>query len=401
MVLRPGEVSTTMAKAMPAMSDLNDATGGVALAEPPSSAPTVRFPALQDLMVNVGPRYLPEVLSGAPAEIGTAVGLAVTDRIGVDNGPIAGMVASRDGRRLVVTNYADDSVSVLDTAGHAVMATLTGLGEPFAIAMAEADSNRICLSTASTACDSITVLDLDTDGVVTQPLTGSVHALTISRDGKLAYASRTGADGAAVAVLDTTTGQVEMVELAPGATAESLAISPDGQRLYVAVQRPYGSALMMIDTGARRVVGIVEIDSAIRDIALNRDGSTVYVAGYHPDLGGVIDIVDARAEVITGSVEIGAVGVIHQLSLSHDGDRVYLVAGHGVTVLSTLTHDVVGTVTLDAEPSCLVESVDGGHLYVADHAGAVTVVSIASTAASLVGEAMHPHGLLELESVLI
>ncbi|MEZ0365311.1 YncE family protein [Mycobacterium sp. pUA109] len=398
-----------MAKAVTAMSEARDATGGVALAEPPSSAPTVRIPALQDLAVNLGPRshrYLPDVLAeaGPLLEVGVALGLTVAGRIGVGNGPIAGIAASRDGRRLVVTNYGDDSISVVNLAAGRVAATLTGLPEPFTVAADEADEARVYVGVASPGYDAIAAVDLVTGTAVAgYPLAGSVRDLAVSPDGKLVFTSRISADGADVVVLDTTTEQAQVIDLAvaPGAVAENLAVSPDGQRLYVAIQRPDGSGLAVIDTAARRVLDTIEIGSPIRGLALNHDGDILYVASCDPDLGAVIDVVDTRAAVITGSLEIGSLDTVTQLLLSTDGARAYLVTGTGVTVMSTLTHDVIGTVALDAQPSCVAESADGSHLYVADHAGAVTVVSIGLTTASLVGEVADRPELFELETALV
>jgi len=50
-------------------------------------------------------------------------------------------------------------------------------------------------------------------------------------------------------------------------------------------------------------------------------------------------------------------------------------------VLCTLTHDVVGTVTVTNQPSCMVESPDAKYLYIADYSGAVTVAAVASIVA--------------------
>ncbi|WP_163757294.1 hypothetical protein [Mycobacterium botniense] len=51
-------------------------------------------------------------------------------------------------------------------------------------------------------------------------------------------------------------------------------------------------------------------------------------------------------------------------------------------VLSTLTHDIIGSLGVGGEPSCVVESPDGTCLYVADHRGSVTVVAIDAVSAS-------------------
>lgn len=383
-----------------------DYMSGVALAEPPSSAPTLRMPTWRDLFA--GPdSHLPDVITDAQPllEIGTAVQLDVVGRIPVSNGPITGMVSSRDGRRLVVTNYGDDSVSVVDTASGAVAKTLTGIYEPFAIAAA--GNGRVYLSAVSPAYDAIALLDVDAENLVAAyPQAGAVRDVVVSADSKKVYASCTGADGAEVALLDAATGEVEVITVtdAPDASADRLAISADGRRLYVAIEQAAGSALAVIDTAARRVAGSIQIGSPIRDIALSRDGSIAYIAACGPDTAA-IDIIDTRAQAVTGRIDLGSIGGgLAQLSLSLDGERAYLVTDSGITVFSTLTHDIVGLLALPAQPSCLVESVDGGHLYVADYAGTLTVVSIAWTAASLVGEvseAMARAGLMELEPALV
>jgi hypothetical protein len=58
-------------------------------------------------------------------------------------------------------------------------------------------------------------------------------------------------------------------------------------------------------------------------------------------------------------------------------------------VLCTLTHDVIGTVGVTDQPSCVVESPDAQYLYIADYAGAVTLAPVASIVALGVENAAH------------
>ena len=152
-------------------------------------------------------------------------------QIPVQNGPISDFDVSRDGSRLFVTNYGRDSVSVIDTDTWRVVDTVADLNEPFAIAMSGGEVNRAYVSTASTAFDSIDVIDVATHARIgTHRLALSVSGLTVSADGRYVYASRDRARGADVAVVDTTTDTFEVIELAaaPGTTTECLRISPDG-----------------------------------------------------------------------------------------------------------------------------------------------------------------------------
>ena len=338
-------------------------------------------------------------------ESGEAPGFPTFVHIGVHQGPISGIVASPDGTRLMVANYGRNSVSVIDTDTYRVVQTVAGLPEPFALAMGGHDSNRAYVSTVSPAYDSVGVIDVPTNTVIaTYPLALSVSDLAVSPDGNHLYASRNGAGGADVVVLDTRTGRVEAIALPnrPGATAECVRAGSDGGRLSVATNGPAGGQLVMIDTRARSddrgtgwrprksptpwqgagVIGTIEIGLPIRDVALSPNGAIAYVASCAPELGAVIDVVDTRTAKITCTREIGEIGgILTGLTLSGDGDRAYLVSDDGITVLCTLTHDVVGTIGVAHQPSCVVESADAKYLYIADYSGTVTVAPVASIVA--------------------
>src|SRR5205807_606140 len=74
--------------------------------------------------------------------------------IPVRNGPISGIAVSPDGRRLMVTHYGHNSVSVIHTGSHRVVQTIDGVNEPYAIVVDNQDAGRAYVSTASTAYDS-------------------------------------------------------------------------------------------------------------------------------------------------------------------------------------------------------------------------------------------------------
>ncbi|WP_420866164.1 YncE family protein, partial [Mycobacterium alsense] len=152
---------------------------------------------------------------------------------------------------------------------------------------------------------------------------------------------------------------------------------------------PAGGQLVVIDVGGTptslRVISTVEIGLPIRDVALSPNGAIAYVASCAPELGAVIDVVDTRTAKITGTRKLGEVGGslsgVTGLTLSGDGDRAYLVSQDGITVLCTLTHDVIGTMGVADQPSCVVESADARYLYIADYSGTLTVAPVASIVA--------------------
>ena len=70
-------------------------------------------------------------------------------------------------------------------------------------------------------------------------------------------------------------------------------------------------------------------------------------------------------------------------------------------MVCTATHEIVDTVTIVEQPSCLAESADGKKLFIADYDGAVTALTVASSTESLLAKMMTSDVLdipmLELE----
>jgi YVTN family beta-propeller protein len=338
-------------------------------------------------MTNV---YGPQAADDDPEENVFEVDNTAVRHIPVRHGPISDLAISPDGSRLLVTNYGRHSISIIDTDTSRVVDTIAGLGEPSAIAMGSAGADRAYINTATAACDSVAVIDVATSTpIAMHRLALSLSDLAVSADGKYLYASRNGARDADVAIMDTATGGLEVVELAsaPGTTTECVCVASDGRRLYVGTNGPFGGNLVAIETrspsngGRSRIVGTVELGLPIRDVALSEDGGTAYVASCGPVVGVVLDVVDTRAHKITATRKIDEIaGPLTRLTLSGDGRRAYLVSDDRITVLCTRTQDVVGEVRLADNPSCVVESPDGQYLYIADFSGVVTAARVVPTA---------------------
>src|SRR5277367_4949346 len=290
--------------------------------------------------------------------------------INAGRGAVSGMAISPDGDVLMITHHGDDSVSLIDTVKGAVALTVVDVEESFAVALS---GSRAYVSSVSAEHDSVLAFDTQSNEIVAEyPLAFNVTDLAVSPNGRHLYAGRTDVEGADVAILDTKTGKEDSVRIAgtAGTTTGCVRVSPEGRRLYVAVNGVQ-----------KRVLNAVEITSPIRDIALSPDGATAYVGSAGPDFGTVLDIIDTRTSTITSTHKIGDVaGLLTQLTVSRDGERAYLVGNEGVTVLSTATQDVMGNIAVDGDPSCAIESPDGRRLYIADYAGTVTVLEIAVAA---------------------
>jgi DNA-binding beta-propeller fold protein YncE len=318
-------------------------------------------------------------VSDVVPELDEAKGFTIVREIAVGRGAVTGIAVSPDGGTLTVTHHGDDSVSLITTSGGAATLTVTEVDEPLAVAMS---GQRAYVSSVSDAYDEILALDTYSEYIVASyPVDFGVTDLAVSPSGRHVYAARTGEDGAQIVVLDTSTGKKKSIGIS-AATIGCVRVSPDGRRLYVAANGATTAELVVIDTRRDRVLDTVEIGSPIRDIALSPDGATAYVASCGPDFGTVLDVVNARNAAVNATYKIGdGAGTLAQLTVSRSGERAYLVGDQHVTVLSTATQDVLGSITVGDQPSCVVESQDGGRLYIADYAGTVTVLEIAPAAA--------------------
>jgi YVTN family beta-propeller protein len=296
--------------------------------------------------------------------------------LAVELGPIGDLAVDADSNTIVVTNYGDRSVSLVDPDTLTVADTIVVDGEPFAAVVA---NDRAYVTTSSASYDSIQVIDTTTRTLIAAyPLAFSVTAMAVSPDGKRVFAGRSGTDHADIAVIDVTAERVGTIDIAtgPGISIDAVRVDPSGKRLYAATSDARGSRLVVVNAETARVETSVWIGSPIRDLALAADG-TAYVLTSDRARRGVVHIVDLATNKVTDTIEIG--GAPTQLMLSPDGTRAYVVDYHEVAVLCTLTNEVLNSVNVGVQPSCVAANADGTRLYVADYAGRVTAFSVAST----------------------
>lgn len=378
----------------------NDATGGVMVADRPGRhAELAHDLPTRSLRAHLSRLPEPARVVEAPLiETDTAPGFSALRQIPVRRGPIAGIaVDARDGL-IYTSNPTDNSVSVLDPAALSVVATLPGLDEASAITAAD---GRAFVATVTLSHDAVSTVDAAaTEPGADHPLALSVSDLVADRAGRFVYVARSGRDGADLAIIDTADGRVRTLDLGTraGAAASAIAISPDDARVYVVTVDDLGGELVAVDTRARRVVSGLAFPAPLRAVAAGPRGA-VYVATCDLSFAGVIDVVDSRTMRITGSIDVG--GLVTDLVAGAAGDRLYVAGVDRVSVVCTATHEIVDTVTIVEQPSCLAESADGKKLFIADYDGAVTALTVASSTESLLAKMMTSDVLdipmLELE----
>jgi DNA-binding beta-propeller fold protein YncE len=313
----------------------------------------------------------------------------------VGRGPVSDLAV--DGDAVVVTNFGDNTVVVVDPETLAVRGGVAS-GQPFAAVAAE---GRAFVAVSSASDDAIAVIDTASGKVTAAyPMDGSITALVASPDGKRVYIARDGRDGVDVAVLDVAAERLAAINIiaTPDTTIDALRVDDAGRRLFVGVTDSVGSRVVVVDVATGRVRRTLEIGAPIRGLELGLD-STAYVLTSDITSRGVLHVVDLVANRITGAVSVGSAPM--QLALSADGSRAFVVDYDRVHVVSTESHAVVGAVTVAARPACV--AVAQGRLFIADYNGELTSYAIVAAPVMfappfMAAQAVTAGRVLELEA---
>ncbi len=294
--------------------------------------------------------------------------VALLSAMTVGRGPISDIAV--DGDTVVVGNFADNSIAVLDSDTLTVHGGVFA-GQPTTVVVSD---NRAYVAVSSAGYDAVAVIDTHDGSILREyPLAFNVTALVASPDGKRVYAGRVGDDGVDVAVIDVTAEQVGTIYVAKGAdaTIDAMSLDSSGRRLYVAVSDARSSRLLTVDVEASRVRRTLEIGAPIRGLEIGMD-STAYVLTSDIADGGVLYFVDLVDNKITATMAVAQAPT--QLALSEDGTRAYVVDYGHVAIVDTEGRSIVTTVSVGARPSAIAVSVD--RLYVADYDGGVTAYAV-------------------------
>ena len=134
-----------------------------------------------------------------------------------------------------------------------------------------------------------------------------------------------------------------------------LVASPDGNRLYVALQS--GQAIAVIDPKEGRAIRKMPLPFAPWALALSQDGRTLYVAGGSTQ--GRVALINARNGQINSTISVGHTP--SALALSPDGKKLYvsLQFDRTVQVIDVATQKTLQAIPVLREPTAMALSPDG------------------------------------------
>ncbi len=180
--------------------------------------------------------------------------------------------------------------------------------------------------------------------------------LAVSPDGGRLYVAVNGADS--VAVIDTATGR-PTATIAVGVGPVDVVGSPDGARVYVTNKGD--GTVSVIDTATHTVIGTAAVGGVPSGIAVAADGSSVYVSTNAGDDGFVV-VLDADGGISTG-IRVGANPA--GIAVDPNGGRIFVAQAGGVSVVDINLRVVTAVVDVPGRPYSVALVRGGTVLYVA------------------------------------
>jgi YVTN family beta-propeller protein len=205
----------------------------------------------------------------------------------------------------------------------------------------------------------------------------------VSANGSVAYVSEPTLDR--LAVLDTRTGMVT-ASVPVGATPSGLAISPNGQQVWVVdTNVPAAStsaSVSVVSTATNSLVQTIGVGAGAIDVAFSPDDNTAYVTNNGVTQSGSVDVIDTSIYQVVGSLlpKLGSSGSWYPTSVvvSPDGRYIWVSSASTVApptsgsppdrvyVFDSATGAEVASISVGQGPYFMVLSGDGRYAYVAD-----------------------------------
>jgi YVTN family beta-propeller protein len=330
-------------------------------------------------------------------------GLAVLAGIVLGAVSFSSLAAPQSKLRIIQTNFAGDSIHIIDPATNKVVDEIKGLEATHGITVAP-DGSRIYIS--EEADFTLTVIDGKTLKVTKKiPLSGNPNLVDITPDGRQIYVAiaqtyndlsdfpriKANASGG-VDVIDTTSLQkVKTISMKGG--VHDLNVTPDGKYLVVGNARGGKANVMtVVDTRTNEIAWTMPMDPSPSPMAIskNPDGSTKSIFAQNGRDNG-FQVVDFATRKVTNTIKLpditgqaqvpyGPPAASHGLMVTPDQKTLLVNSRMNSALYAYSLPDLklLGPVTLGGKGAgWLTITPDGKTAYVAnEHTNNVSVIDI-------------------------
>ncbi|TGD88532.1 hypothetical protein BayCH28_12500 [Mycolicibacterium sp. CH28] len=211
------------------------------------------------------------------------------------------------------------------------------------------------------------------EGVVANYYAASADALAISPDGSNIYVTNAG--GKSISVIDAATGLTSST-IPVGSYPYGIAVTPDGSRLYV--NNDGDSTVSVIDVASNVVTATIATGKSPYRIAVSPDGKYAYTANGGDNTVSVINIDPSDPNYNTVTATIGVGLLPSGIAVSPDNKYVYVTnySDNTVSVINVASNTVIDTIAGFTAPFGVAVSPNGSRIYVT---GAYDIANHASS----------------------
>jgi YVTN family beta-propeller protein len=290
------------------------------------------------------------------------------------------------GPKAYVGNFADNTVSVVDTSSGRTIATIPVAAGPHGMAISQ-DSGTVYV--AGDGSSSLDVIDTASDRVTKTIEVGKKpNGITLTPDGKLLLVTVYGEDR--IALIDTATNDV--VGTIPVPKPHTVSVEPDGKLAYATSQEPGHFGIAVIDLTSRSVVRTVPLDKTPRDGEFGDGGKRFY---FTEASVAAVQVLDPTLDKIVAEIPTGVSPHFVDL-FAGTKFGVVVVQGPGQLMLfDPETNKEVRNIAVGKQPHWLALSGDGKTGYVTNEgSNDMSVVDLDSGKVTAIAVGQGPRKLV-------
>jgi PQQ-dependent catabolism-associated beta-propeller protein len=269
---------------------------------------------------------------------------------------------------LYVTNERTGSVQAIDTVTDHVVRTAHIGNRPRGLAVSP-DGKRIYVAVswwrdgrrARSGNESIVALDAKTLGVVARyPAGTDPECVAVSPDGQRLYLSNE--DAGTATIVDVRTARARAT-LVVGTEPEGVTASPDGKWVYVTAET--SNVLTVIDAKQEKTAANILVDPRPRAVIFTRDATRAWATA---EIGGTVMLIDVKQRRIVQRIKLPAGNKPVGLVLSPDEKTLYVATGrgNGVAVIDTASARLLAAIPTGQRVWGIAISPDGRKVYAAN-----------------------------------
>lgn len=288
-------------------------------------------------------------------------------------GPLAAAAPDGSGYTAYVALAGASAIAKVDVTVHTVLSAAIRGDQAEGVAVTPDGTKVYVAVTGQYQVKAVDTATLKTTRIVVGAYPEDV---AVSPDGSQVYATVTGGDtgpggSRTVAVISTATDTVTQ-RIDVGAAPRRVVFAPDGRHAYVTTAR----GLVVIDTAKAEVSGHITGIPTAQSVAVSRDGTRLYVTQPDADTLWVADT--ARGRVI-GSISAGTEP--WAVTVTPDGTKVYVadMNSDSVGVYDPATGRHLADVAVGRLPGSIAVTPDGSEVWAGNiMTGTVSVISTAT-----------------------